>query len=115
MKAATETALVAAILQFLKLRRIMAWRVHTQGTYDPVRKVRRTFHGRKGVADIAGVLCHRDDDGRAIGRALFIEVKLPGGKLSEEQRQFIDEANANGAVAFVARSLADVELFLSQV
>jgi hypothetical protein len=53
----------------------------------------------KGVSDILGVWK---------GRLLAIEVKRPGGKVSDEQQAFIDRVNKLGGIAFVARSVDDV-------
>ncbi len=55
--------------------------------------------GAKGIADILG--CYR-------GRLLAIEVKAPKGKVSYDQQRFIDNVNAAGGLAFVARSIDDV-------
>ncbi len=38
------------------------------------------------------------------GRFLAIEVKTPVGKVTIEQQRFIDAVNADGGIAFVARS-----------
>src|SRR4051794_34452093 len=50
-----ETDLVRSCLDWLALHRIMAWRSNNTGIFDPAKKVFRTFHGRKGVADLLGV------------------------------------------------------------
>ena len=57
-----------------------------------------------GVSDILGVLpgC----------RFLAVEVKVPKGKVSPHQQEFIDSVNQAGGLAFVARSLEDVEHIL---
>jgi len=54
----------------------------------------------KGISDIIGVL--KD------GRFLAIEIKTQQGRLSEEQREFLDSVSRSGGLAFVARSLDDV-------
>ena len=53
----------------------------------------------KGIADIIGVY-H--------GRFLAIEVKKPGGRVSPDQKKFIDTINAEGGIAFVAYSVEEV-------
>lgn len=58
------------------------------------------FNSIKGFPDIHGMLKG--------GRAVYIEVKRPGGRVSEEQQEFIDKVSAHGAVAFVAYSVDDV-------
>lgn len=87
------------ILQWLQFNGIFCWSNKTQGTFDPKRKVFRTSTQLKGVPDILGVL----PDGRFLG----IEVKRPGGKVSDEQVDFMVRANLRGAFAFVAYSLED--------
>ena len=52
-----------------------------------------------GVPDILGIYK---------GRMLGIEVKTAAGKLSKHQQDFIDKINAEGGIAFVARSIEDV-------
>ena len=54
----------------------------------------------KGMSDIMGLL--KD------GRTLCVECKSPTGKVLPHQQQFLDEINAAGGLAFVARSLNDV-------
>lgn len=46
------------------------------------------------------------------GRLLGIELKAPGGRVSDEQRAVGDSFVANGASWTIARSLDDVEAFL---
>jgi hypothetical protein len=43
------------------------------------------------------------------GRALFIEVKTPDGKVYQEQIIFRDKARALGCIAFFASSVEDVK------
>ena len=43
------------------------------------------------------------------GRAIFIEVKQPGGKRSELQKYRIEQLTAEGFTAFFAESLDDVK------
>lgn len=46
------------------------------------------------------------------GRALFIEVKIPGGKVSKEQLNFIEQMKKRGFVAGVVYSFDDVKKLL---
>lgn len=105
-----ETALVRSILEYLRLRGIMAWRVQSQGTFDPVKKVRRTFNGLPGVSDIIGLLPQSSD---RPGVLLALEVKTATGKLSESQRSFLDRVNRAGGIGCVVRSIEDVSIVLS--
>ncbi len=58
--------------------------------------------GPRGSPDIWGRL-------RPTGQAFYIEVKSPSGRLRPEQEQFLSQARADGAIAFVARSVDDVK------
>lgn len=61
--------------------------------------------GKLGLADISG---HVRND----GRALYIEVKKPGNKLSMDQWLFLTEANRDGCLGCCCRSVEDVIYFL---
>lgn len=63
-------------------------------------KVWQGMGSTPGVPDIVGVM----PDGRFLG----IEVKAPKGKVSDHQERFINNINATGGLAFVARSADDV-------
>lgn len=54
----------------------------------------------EGHADLSGL---RKSDGRAV----FIEVKTPTGRVSEAQQNFIQQMQRNHAIAGVARSVED--------
>ena len=56
--------------------------------------------GHHGEADIWG---HRISDGRAI----YIEVKLPGEHPREDQKKFLQAMANTGAIAGVAHSIED--------
>ena len=67
----------------------------------------RTVDGRyfntgvpPGFSDLFGVR-------RSDGRAVFIEVKKPGGRVSTAQQNFIQQMKAIGAIAGVCYSAAD--------
>tara|TARA_R100001510_G_C7638374_1_gene196230 strand:- start:136 stop:474 length:339 start_codon:yes stop_codon:yes gene_type:complete len=98
----TEKEIENAILDYLAHIPGTYWKNNTVGVYDPVKKVHRKpgkYH-RNGVSDILGV----DSSGRFIA----IEVKALKGRLSENQKTFIDDINKHGGLAFVARSVDDV-------
>lgn len=66
-----------------------------------------TYDGRhfetglpKGFSDLFGFR-HSD------GKVFFIEVKTPSGRLSKEQKHFLEQMRKHGAVAGVARSVED--------
>ncbi len=55
----------------------------------------------KGVPDIVGLF-------PKTGRLFAVEVKTDRGKVRPEQQDFLDRINAEGGLAFVARSVEDV-------
>jgi len=77
------------------------WKNNTTGVYDPVRQCFRKLSKRsiKGVSDILGI-CH--------GRMLCLEVKSKTGRVSPEQKEFLDKMKGLGAVTGVVRSWLDV-------
>jgi len=84
----TEKEVTIQIRQVLKICRIFNWK-HWQGPMSYP----------KGISDILGVYK---------GRFLAIEVKRPGGRVSPEQRAFIERINDEGGIGFVAYSVDDV-------
>ena len=84
-----ETILTAQIREILRIMRVPCWK-HFATALSP-----------RGIPDLICVLPPG-------GRACYIEVKTPTGKVSPEQEEFLIKARAAGAVAFVARSIQDV-------
>jgi hypothetical protein len=82
-----EADITREIRAYLKLRGIWHWKHHSGLGSMP------------GVADILG--CFK-------GKFLAIEVKTPGGKVTERQQAFLDRVNYEGGLAFVARSVEEV-------
>ena len=58
---------------------------------------------KKGLPDICGFLCHGHGP-------FFIELKVGRNTATPEQTEFIDVANKNGYVAFVARNMTELTL-----
>jgi hypothetical protein len=98
----TEKEIQKAILDYLKFRGLFAWRNNTGGFIDK-RDHYYTF-GKKGSGDILGLT--KD------GRFFSIEVKVPGKNPTPEQTEFINNVIVNNGIAFVARSIDDVQKFL---
>lgn len=90
------------LINWLHLNGFYVWVNKTQGTYDPIRKVFRRSNMLKGVSDILGIIPDT-------GQLLAIEVKTKTGKISEEQKEFIEHINKNGGIAFVCKSLDDLK------
>lgn len=100
-----EKDIQKAIIQFLSVHpKISIYGRFNSGTAitgDAQGNTRYTrFNSIKGFPDIHGMLKG--------GRAVYIEVKRPGGRVSDEQQEFIDKVSAHGAVAFIAYSVDDV-------
>jgi hypothetical protein len=108
MKSATESALVQACLDLLKLRGILCWRAGNHGVRrtDQTGRTFWTHKGLRGVSDILGVLPG--------GRILAIECKLPKAEVTEAQQWFLETVQALGGLAGVCRSVADLERLLGQ-
>lgn len=91
------------ILQYLAtIKDCFAWKNHTVGVFDPKKKVFRMPRNRfqiRGVSDILGIYK---------GRPLAIEVKSAKGKVSPEQKDFLNKFAEMGGLCFVARSVEDV-------
>ena len=75
----------------------------------------RTYDGRhfdtglpKGFSDLFGFR-------RSDGKAVFIEVKAPGGRIRSEQVKFIEIMRSYGALAGIARSVEDARNIILEV
>ena len=98
-----ESDLQREIIDYLFYKPGIYWRNNSVGIYDPTRKIYRKARGKghiNGVADILGCLS---------GQLIAIGVKTPKGRVSQAQKEFIDNINISGGKAFVARSIEDVE------
>lgn len=95
-----EGAVVRAILDYLAIKQIVAWRNNTTGMYDEKRKAYRTNSGRNGISDILGILPG--------GRFLAVECKAGRGMLSPEQVEFQRDIIRAGGLHIVAYRVEDV-------
>lgn len=80
------------------------------GIYDPkIKRFRANTnpYRMKGVSDILGIY-------KSTGRMLAIEVKTLSGVISKHQQSFLATVRANGGIAFMARSVAEVMLELER-
>ncbi|HEU5013922.1 MAG TPA: VRR-NUC domain-containing protein [Roseiflexaceae bacterium] len=93
-----EQAIQNAILAYLHARGILAWRINSGAV--------KAAHG--GLIKLAPK-GHSDIFALYQAKAVFIEVKRQGGKVSPDQQAFLDRVRSAGAIAFVARSIDDVE------
>lgn len=90
----TETEKQKEVMDYLTAIGIFAWR-NNNGSRGRVR------FGLPGASDILGILPD--------GRFLAIEMKGPKTKVQQNQHDFIDDIKRNNGVAFIARSLKDVQ------
>lgn len=99
-----EGAVLAAVLKVLRQHPAIAWvERQNSGAYKDGKRFIR--YGWPGCADILGQL--QD------GRFLAVEVKAPAGRLRPEQAAFLELVLQHGGVAFVARSLDDINTNLA--
>jgi hypothetical protein len=94
-----EGRIKSACLRYLERRHIKAWNNPTGATQ--IRPGQWLRFGQKGSADILG--CLPD------GRFLAVECKAGRGRLSPEQRDFLDEIQGLGGLAVVARSCQELD------
>lgn len=90
----------SAILEYLEYKHIFAWKNHSVGIFNK-KSGGYIPLGMTGVSDILGILPD--------GRFLAIEVKKPGGRLTQNQIDFLAIINKNGGVAFMAITIDDVK------
>jgi len=93
-----EAALIRAVLQFLDLKGIPAWR-NNSGAIKTASHFFR--YGCVGSADILGLLPPE-------GKFLAIECKSGGQRASRAQIAFLEAVNESGGIGIVARTLDDV-------
>ena len=102
----SEKELVKVIIDYLLLKGCYVWINDTVGIYDKERGVwrRRRHNSYKplGISDVIGLTKE--------GRFVAIEVKTPEGHSpTETQKAFLKRVEENQGIAFIARSLEDVE------
>lgn len=95
----TESDVVRDCLQFLRLNGIEAWRQNSGAIPLPGGGFRR-FNGRKGQADIIGIVK---------GRFFACECKMPGKKPTPEQDEFLDMVTRNGGISCWVTSVEELQ------
>lgn len=103
MKKPSETALVKACLDYLRLRGIMAWRTNSGAmTVESKGKKRFVrFNGAQGCSDVLGILPG--------GMFLAVECKMPGKNPTPLQRAFLDAVVRAGGASFVIHDLGELQ------
>jgi hypothetical protein len=101
MKQLRETDLVAAVLDYCKLRGLFCWRVNV-GAFAGEYKGRKRFvrFGVPGAPDIMAI--------GTGGRFIAIECKAPKGKQSPAQHAWAFECEAHGGLYLLVRNLDDL-------
>ena len=97
----TEKQIQKAIIDYLRLKKYVVFKHHSTGFTSKGGEIRTFKYGDKGISDL--IACTPE------GRFCAIEVKRKkGGKVSDDQKYFIEQVKANGGIAFVAYSIDDV-------
>jgi penicillin-binding protein-related factor A (putative recombinase) len=97
-----ERAIQNQVCAYLRLRGAFIFIHDSVGIFDAKKgifRANKSPYRIRGVADILGIYK---------GKPLAVEVKTKTGKLSEYQKDFLDNWRAHGGLAFVARSVEDV-------
>lgn len=102
----SEGEILSSITQFLSWKGIYHWR-NNSGAYKQGERYIR--FGKKGTSDILALFPGELKNGLGKGLLWAIEVKKPGGRLSDEQIQFLKDVRIHGGIATVAESVEDVE------
>ena len=98
---ASEREIQKSIFDYLSLVGINAWRTNSGINFSSYKEKQYIVRlAPRGTPDIIGFL----NDGKFLG----IEVKKPGGIVSDDQTIFLDKINKAGGVGFVAYSVDDV-------
>ncbi len=87
------------ICEYLALKGYFFWRQNTQPIFDKGKFRRMPKYAKKGVPDI--ILLKN-------GSVIFLEVKRPGGKLSESQIEFKEGCEKNKVQYCVITDLDEV-------
>jgi len=99
-----ENKLQAAVLEYLKLRGVFAWRNNTGMLWD--RTGRPVKYGCVGSGDVLAIVPPH-------GRFLSIECKAPGARTKKStkrnQEAWAEEVRAVGGLAITVDTLDDVE------
>ncbi|MDR3193499.1 MAG: VRR-NUC domain-containing protein [Treponema sp.] len=99
-----ESVVLAGCLNYLEKRGIYHWRNSVGAVrIGPGRFIR---FGKVGSSDVLGCLPG--------GRLLCVECKAEHGRLSPEQKQFLEDIRGLGGLAIVARSWMDIAASLRE-
>lgn len=114
-----EGAIQDAILDYLQAIRVVAFRMNTGMMTAEGKNGKKRFI-RFGTVGMADILALPTISGIHKGSRIewtapvFVEVKSPTGKQSQEQKSFERQVKDAGAYYFVARSVEDVERWMRE-
>ena len=101
----TEAQVQNQIIAYLNVRGILHWRQNTGSFKVDERYIRA---GKKGISDIIG--CLPD------GRFFAVEVKRgTGGRLSQDQKEFIENVINNNGVGLVANDFEKFKKIFDEI
>ena len=118
-----EIEIQRQILDYLTLKHIFHMRVNTgglmrNGVWCPspnttkgasdILAIKSLKYCRPKNGDVSKAIMLGEVDNFTMGQFVAIEVKRPNGKLSKDQKRFLDEVEKAGGMAIVAYSLDDV-------
>lgn len=101
-KEVSEQDIQEAICEYLALKKYFFWRQNTMGLFDSRKKIYRRMprYAMNGVSDI--ILVHG-------GKIICLEVKRPGGSLSQSQKDFKDGLLKAEGQYYIVHSVFDVQ------
>ena len=99
----SEQEIMHEVLAALTAAGCKVWRNNVGAVSDGARYIRYGLCA--GASDIIGIAPD--------GRFLAVEVKAKGGRVKQEQQQFINIVNAAGGIAGVVRSVEDAHNLLN--
>jgi hypothetical protein len=98
--------LTRCIVDYIRLRGGSAYRINTQGQYDPRLGFWRPSGQRRGLPDIQGTWQ---------GRALFVEVKRGRDQLRPDQERIMQELTGAGGLYFIARDFEGFKQWFDEI
>ena len=113
MSGQLEAVIKKSILQYLHTVGVFSFMYLSGGYFDPRVGRYKKVHSKlspTGIPDILGIFSYKN----VRGIFLAIEVKTSTGVVAPHQKAMIEKINNIGGIAFVARSIDDVRLKLSE-
>ena len=106
---ATESPQQKAVLEWLAVNGILAYRMQTGALKMEGRLI------RFGVMGMADIVAFPHFKGERYPRVLWIEMKSSTGRQSKLQKSFADQVREAGLFYVVARCIDDVENYLTEM